>query len=106
LCTEPNTRALVVPLRSSSSTKNSAASSAWSLSAKAASAGKVWRSSQSSSCSPWAAMMSTCGKWMWVSTKPGTISLPVRSSIGVSPSSSRQLGVVAASDHAAVLDQQ
>ncbi len=46
LRTEPNTRALVVPLRSSSSTKNSAVSSAWPLSAKAASAGKVWRSSR------------------------------------------------------------
>ena len=53
--------AVVVPFRNSWSQKNAATSAAWAGSAKRRSAGKVYFSSHSSSCSPWLAMMSVCG---------------------------------------------
>ena len=51
-CTVPNTRAVVVPLRNSSSRKNEAVLSAWAMSSNCLSAGKVWVSSQSRSRVP------------------------------------------------------
>jgi hypothetical protein len=52
LCVVANTIAVVVPLRSSSATKNSATSRACSGSANRASAGNVYFSSHSRSCAP------------------------------------------------------
>jgi hypothetical protein len=59
--TVAKTSALVVPWRSSSSRKKAATESAWARSAKAFSAGKIWRSSHCMSCSPCEAMHSICG---------------------------------------------
>ncbi len=59
--TVANTSALVVPWRNNSSQNAPATSRACAGSAKAISAGKICRSSQSSNCSPCAAMLSICG---------------------------------------------
>jgi hypothetical protein len=76
-CTVLHTMALVVPLRSSSSRKNDATPAAYCSLSKRRSSGKVYVSSQCSRPGDGDAMMSVCGKWMCVSMKPGTISLPL-----------------------------
>ena len=61
-CTVVKTSAEVVPLATNRSRKRSARSAARSGEAKAASAGNAQAASQSRSCAPWLATMSTCGK--------------------------------------------
>ena len=103
---DPNTSALVVPAASSPSRNSAATARAYAWSASLLSSGSAHRSSQSSSGMPSPPIARICGKWTWVSTKPGTSIPPASRVTGSSGCSARSAAKRAPGADDAVPDQQ